>query len=90
MPVCVPMRELKDTAKFTSLVEHADGPVTVTRNGKDALVVMTSDSFESMRQELARARLLTRIAQAERELAKKRYVDGTSFTAMMRERYAAE
>ena len=90
MPVCVPMRELKGTARFASLVEQADGPVTVTRNGKDALVVITSDSFEAMRQELARARLLTRIAQAEQELAEKRYVSGASFTARMRERYAAE
>ena len=89
MPVCVPMRDMKDTGAFMSLVERAGGPVTVTRNGRDALVVMTSERYEAMGQELARARLLGRVAQAEAELAARDYEDGPSFTAKMRARYGA-
>ncbi len=40
MALCVPVREMKDTAKFLSVVEGSKEPVTVTRNGRDALVVM--------------------------------------------------
>ena len=89
MPTCVPMRDLKDTAAFTALVERSDGPVTVTRNGRDALVVMTSERYEAIGQELARARLLGRVSQAEAELAAGDYEDGPSFVARMRARYGA-
>lgn len=37
MAHCVPVRELKDTAKFLSVVEGSKDPVTVTRNGRDVM-----------------------------------------------------
>ena len=42
MPKTVPIRDLKDTAAFARLVEDSNAPVTVTRNGYDAFVVMRS------------------------------------------------
>ena len=36
MPVCVPVRDMKDTAAFASLVER-ERDVTVTRNGYSAM-----------------------------------------------------
>lgn len=41
----IPISELKDTAGFARAVEIAEGPVTVTKNGYDKLVVMTPDEF---------------------------------------------
>ena len=58
MPVCVPVKDMKDTAAFARTVESAPGPVTVTRNGYDAFVVMRTDDYEAMQQELAKGRLL--------------------------------
>ena len=84
MPTCVPIRDMKDTAKFTELVESSASPIIVTRNGYDAFVVMRSDEFESMQQEVAKAQLLTRIAQANAEWAAGDYVDGKEFTAKAR------
>ncbi len=64
MALCVPVRELKDTAKFLSVVEGSKGPVTVTRNGRDALVVMTPEAYDGLRNELAHERLMRRLDRA--------------------------
>ena len=90
MPVCVPIKEMKDTAKFARLVEEANGPVTVTRNGYDAFVVMRSSDYDRLlrdRDEAARQRLLDRIAQAEREIAEGKLVDGPTAMAELRAKY---
>jgi len=54
MPVCVPIKDMRDTAKFSELVESTPGPITVTNR---------------MVQEQAKARLMERVAIAERERA---------------------
>lgn len=87
MARCVSIKEMKDTAAFTRRVEESQGPITVTRNGYDAFVVMRSDEYEAIQEELAKARLLTRIAQAEHEYAVGQYSDGQEFSESMREKY---
>lgn len=87
VPTCVPIRDMKNTAAFTSLVERAPTPITVTRNGYDTFVVMRSEEYESLQYELARARLLSRVAQAEAEYNAGDYVDGKDFVSGMREEY---
>ncbi len=87
MPTCVPIKDLKDTAAFTKTIEGAAGPVTVTRNGYDAFVVMRTDDYEAMQEELARTRLSLRIAQAEKEYAAGQFSDGAAFVREMRQQY---
>lgn len=69
MTACVPIKDMKDTAAFARKIEDANGPVIVTKNGYDAFVVMKTGDYEALQQELARARLLGRVAQAEGEYA---------------------
>lgn len=87
VPTCVPIRDMKNTAAFTALVDEAPTPITVTRNGYDAFVVMRSEEYEAMQLELARARLLSRVSQAEAEYVAGDYVDGKEFTSRMRSEY---
>ena len=87
MPTCVPIKDMKDTAAFTRTVEEAGGPVIVTKNGYDAFVVMRTGDYEAMQQELARARLLERVALAEREYAQGAYEDGPAAIAALREKH---
>ena len=86
-PTCVPIRDMKNTAAFTALVEDAPAPITVTRNGYDVFVVMRSEEYEAMQLELSRARLLSRVSQAEAEYAAGDYVDGKEFTGRIRSEY---
>lgn len=69
MPVCVPIKDMRDTAKFSELVETTPGPVTVTKNGYSKFVVLRFEDYDLMVQEQAKARLMARIAVAERERA---------------------
>ncbi len=69
MPVCVPIKDMRDTARFSELVESTPGPVTVTKNGYSKFVVLKSEDYDLMVQESAKARLMSRIAVAERERA---------------------
>ena len=69
MPVCVPVSDMRDTAKFTALVEQTPGPVIVTKNGYSKFVVMRSEDFDRLEDSRARAHLMERIARAERERA---------------------
>lgn len=86
-PRCVPIRDMKNTAAFTALVDESSTPITVTRNGYDVFVVMRSEDYEAVQVELARARLLSRISQAEAEYSSGDYVDGKDFTSGMRSEY---
>lgn len=54
MPVCVPIKDMRDTAKFSELVETTTGPVTVTKNGYSKFVVLRSEDYDLMVQEQAK------------------------------------
>lgn len=87
MAFCVPIKDMKDTAAFSRTVEESFGPVTVTKNGYDAFVVMKSADYQALQEELAKARLLARIAQAEHEYAMDEHAAGEEFISAMRAKY---
>ena len=87
MVKCAPIRDMKDTARFSRFVEDAGEPVSITKNGYDHLVVMTTDVYDSLKTQLAEARLLASIAQAELEIANGQLVDGKAHIALMRDKY---
>lgn len=75
MPACVPLEDMRDTARFSELVENTPGPVTVTKNGYGKFVVMRVEDYDELEERAAKADLLSRMAIAERERAEKDYVD---------------
>ena len=77
MPVCVPIKDMRDTAKFSALVESSPTPVTVTKNGYSKFVVMRAEDYDLLIEGQARSHLLARLAVAERERA-----DGTARDAL--------
>lgn len=87
MPIRVPVREMKDTAKFGKLVEESSEPVIVTRSCSDAYVVMMSDAYDAIRQALACMKLYEIVDRAEAELAAGEYVEGTAFLQELRTRH---
>ena len=86
MPVCVPVRNMKDTASFASLVER-ERDVTVTRNGYSTMHCLSNEEYEAQREEVAKAKLLPRIMLAETEIAAGDYEDFSAFSASIRQRY---
>lgn len=69
MPTCVPIKDLRDTAAFASMVEKTDEPIIVTKNGYDQFVVLRSKEYDELAKAGARAQILERMLIAERERA---------------------
>lgn len=87
MPICVPIKDMRDTAKFSELVETAPGPVTVTKNGYSKFVVMRSEDYDQLEGERAKVSLLSRMTLAEHERAEGESRDAFESLADIRKRY---
>lgn len=79
MALCAPVCDMKDTAKALSVVEASKDPVTVTRNGHDALIVMTQEAYDGLKSELAHECLMRRLGRAELEFDSVECFDGGTF-----------
>ena len=86
MSVCVPVRSMKNTAEFAELVER-ERDVTVTKNGCEVFHCLSEEQYRAMQDEVVRARLLSHVMRAERELAAGTYDDYDDFAAAVREEY---
>ena len=86
MPACVPVRDMKDTAAFTALVE-SERDVTVTKNGYETMHCISSDQYRLMQDEIAKAKLLSRMMLAEDEISQCDYSDYDSFATSIRDKY---
>ncbi len=86
MAVVVPVRDMKDTAAFTSLVER-ERSVTVTRNGYEAFHCLSSEEWAAQRDEVAKAKLFSRILLAEQEIERGEYTDFDEFAATLKAAY---
>lgn len=89
MTMCVPMKELKNTAEFTRTVCEAEGPVIVTKNGKGAFVSLSMEMFEALKLEAARARLYQAVDRAESDVSNGRVVSSEELVATLRARHGA-
>ena len=87
MTVCVPIKDLKNTATFSKLVESSPDPVIVTRNGRESFAVMTVEELDALRLEAARAQLYRDIDEAEDDFAHGRMTEANASQRRTRERY---
>lgn len=86
MPAVVPTRDMKDTAAFSALVER-ERDASVTRNGYEAFHCLSAEERASQRDDVAKAKLLSRIMLAEQEIANGEYEDYDTFTARIKAAY---
>ena len=84
---CVPVKELKNTAEFTQIVQSAPGPVIVTKNGHESFVSMSMDCYRQLCAESARSCLYRAIDRAEEDVRTGRVVDAHQAGASLRARY---
>ena len=72
MPVCVPIRDLKDTAKFSNLIEN-ENEVIVTKNGYTAFRCLSEEKYHELEMRIARAELKNRMDIAKHEIETGKY-----------------
>lgn len=75
MPTCVPIKDMRNTAAFSKLVDASTEPITITKNGYDQFVVLKSEEYTRLCKLQAENDLMQRIMIAERERANKEFVD---------------
>lgn len=86
MAKCVPVRDMKNTAEFSALVER-ERDVTVTKNGYELMHCLSDEQYRLIQDEVARAKLLSRIMLAEQELDTGSYSDYEEFASSLRDKY---
>lgn len=86
MPVLAPIRDMKNTSDFAKLVND-NGVVTVTKNGYSEFYCISKQKREVELEEIAKAKLLSRIMLAEEEIKNKNYDDYDTFSAKIKEEY---
>ena len=87
MPTCVPIKDLRNTAAFSELVEKSPEPITVTKNGYDQFVVVRSKDYDEIRELQAKNRIMERMLVAERERATGAHADAKDSIASLRAQY---
>ena len=87
MPLCVPIKDLRNTAAFDEMVSTSPTPIVVTKNGYDRFVCVKSSDFSRWEQAEARARLLERIMVSERERVEGKNVDAFEAIESLREKH---
>jgi len=85
MPRIVPIKELKNTATISKLVEESNEPVFVTKNGYGSMVLMSMDVYE---REFARNQTIELINESIRDYKKTgKFVEGPMFIQKMKAKY---
>lgn len=85
MPVCVPVRDLKNTADFVGLVERESDAI-VTKNGYGVMHCLSEQEYRLLQEERAKARLLSRVMLGE-GLVLGEAIDFDGFSASIRAEY---
>jgi PHD/YefM family antitoxin component YafN of YafNO toxin-antitoxin module len=85
MPRIVPIKELKNTATISKLVEESNEPVFVTKNGYGSMVLMSMDVYE---REFACNQTIELINESIRDYKKTgKSVEGPMFIQEMKAKY---
>lgn len=86
MAACVPVRDMKNTAEFTALVDR-EGDVAVTKNGYGAFHCLSERQYQFLLEEASKAKLLSRMLLAEEEIANGEYSDFDEFAQSVKTEY---
>jgi PHD/YefM family antitoxin component YafN of YafNO toxin-antitoxin module len=72
MPKIIPIKELKDTGRLSTMVQEAKEPVFVTKNGYGDMVIMSMETYE---QTMRLQSLLIQLDEAEHDFAQDKSKD---------------
>ena len=84
MPKIIPIKELKNTAKISLMVRESPGPVYVTKNGYDDMVIMRTEDYDQL---LWENDILEKLLEGEQSLARGEGVDAFESLAEIRKKY---
>lgn len=84
MAIIVPIKELKDTNKFSSMCEKANEPIYVTKNGYGNMVVMNVEYYNKVFEKMV---VKQKIIEGLNDIKKGKVSDGKKFMKELKEKY---
>lgn len=84
MTQIIPIKDLKNTGAISDLCHTTDGPVYVTKNGHNDLVLMSAETFGAYETAMARQELYVKVAEAEDDVRAGRTSDFHADLAALR------
>ena len=87
MPTAVPVRDLKDTAKFCQTVRESDEPIVVTRNGYEEFFILSPELYREYDMLRRRQEIYEAVDAAEARLAAGKGLSARSALTQIRQRH---
>lgn len=88
MPHIVPIKELKNTASISRLVEESKEPIFITKNGYGSMVMMSIEVYEKA---FARNQAIDLINESLRDMQETgRVHDGPTFIQEMKSKFGSK
>ena len=84
MAIIVPIKELKDTNKFSSMCEKANEPIYVTKNGYGNMVVMNVEYYNKVFEKMV---VKQKIIEGLKDIKKGKVSDGKKFMKELKEKH---
>ena len=72
MPRIIPIRDLKDTAKISKMVQESDEPIFITKNGYGEMAIMNMKRYEEIFYKLE---FYAKIAAAQQQVREGKVLD---------------
>lgn len=73
MPQILPIRDLRDTTKISSLCHESDEPIFITKNGYGDMVLLSIEAYENM---FARLKMYDAIMAGKKQADENQLLDG--------------
>jgi len=98
MSKIIPIRELKDTSNISNMVKETDGPIYVTKNGYEDMIILSVAEYNRITKDykslvaenkklIATSEITKKLMEAERDFADGKYRDHDEVMADMRKKY---
>ena len=84
MPEIRSMRDLRDTSAISRLCHTTAGPVFITKNGRQDLVIMSNEEFE---RRCTREEVYAKLLEAEGDVARGDLMEADDVFRTMRAKY---
>ena len=84
MPQISPIRDLKNTSEISQRCHASNEPIFVTKNGYGDMVIMSIKMYE---EKMFMLDVYKKLAEAEKELAEGKVLDGEASLKSLREKY---
>lgn len=85
VPQIIPIRDLKNTSEISQKCHASNEPVFITKNGYGDMVIMSMKTYE---EKMFMLDIYSKLAEAEKQLAEGKVLDGEVSLKSLREKYS--